>query len=170
MKTGIITRQPRISVVDHKNERLFKCDGTLFDLLIASPVFEGGKLSVTRNNTILDQTESIQEVGTHCAITCFCGFKKMFARYYGCTNALMPEHFKTGDILTLDIIAPIGFNFLDSLKQDAAGMSALTQLLKEKATWSTEELARRRNQKMPGAMKKVSRATIIRFRAKPPRK
>ena len=156
----------RISVVAHKNEKLFKLGKVMFDTLHAHDEFEGGELSVVRDRKIFDKTERIHEVGTHAACTCFCGLKKLLGgrnSFLG-VSELVPENFRVGDILILDVFVPSSFDFINFLRGFACLYGATLQVFHEKSEMSLGELRERVAKKVATTAKEFSGATIIRFR------
>ena len=116
--------QIRINVVVHEKEQLFEVDGILFDCLIAYEGFEGGQLSIIRNEEVIDKTSSIRVVGTQIEWTCFCGMK-LKGDY---PEAVVPSDFQMGDILSLD--SPSDFDFVNFLRRQALFLSATLQAKK----------------------------------------
>lgn len=160
-------RRIRINVVNHESEQLFESGGVMFDLLNARDEFENGQLSIIRDRDVLDRTESIHEVGTHAACTCFCGLKKFFGENDSrswAISALAPEDFQVGDVLFLDVLAFPNFDFIGFLRQRACLLSATLQAFKEKSEMNLGELRERVAQEVVTTAEGFASATVVRFR------
>ena len=160
-------RKIRINVINHEGEQLFESDGVMFDLLNAHDEFEQGQLSIIRDGDDLDRTETIHEVGTHAACTCFCGLEKFFGENNSrswAISALAPEDFRAGDVLLLDVLAFPNFDFVGFLRQHACLLSATLQAFKEKSEMNLGELRERVAKEVAVTAEGFSSATVVRFR------
>lgn len=157
-----------ISVVEHDGEKFFKTGDLLFDQMSAEEEFEGGKLTITRDSQILDQTEEIRYYGTHAATTCFMGLRKLFPDESPGAYAvasLVPEQFEVGDTLVLEINQE--GSYANHLRAMVALEAALIGALEENPDGITlGEL----NNKLPSLVTEQAKSTtgaeIVRFRSK----
>jgi len=94
-----------LGVVDIEGELLFKTKPSqkevIFDRLDAGP-FDGGELTILRDNQELTKTKAIAMTGTHAACVCFCGLDRPFGDF-GAVDSILSEDFKAGDSLLLEI-------------------------------------------------------------------
>lgn len=93
--------------------QLFELDGLFFDKLVAYYLFDGGKLTVFRNDVLIDETSDIYEFGTHGACMCFIGMKNCYA-----TNSISPDQFQIGDALRISFDCNRDFDFKEFLKKE----------------------------------------------------
>lgn len=163
-------RRYKIDVAEYDGEILFHSDGVYFDILHADYEFEFGQLSIKRDGKLFDRTRSIREYGTHGACTCFLGLSKLWpnADYEQPTSSLIPEQFKIGDILTLDVPGLEWATFGDYIRRNALGHAAIIATLKEKSDQQTtiQELGKQFVRKLPELSGQFAKTPVVRFREK----
>ena len=105
----------RFPVVKEKDELFFQdSSGLLFDILDAYSLFEGGKLTIFRDDEVLTETRSIREYGGHAATTCFIGHHEIFNNY--AISNIAAEDLEEGDVVVFESERiPEEFDFVEFL-------------------------------------------------------
>ena len=164
---GKIEKTIRVDVVRRGGEQLFKCDDTLFDFLQAYENFEGGQLTITRNNEVVDTTQSIRYAGLHGACTCFCGLKKLFGAdnsRSGTISGLNPKDFREGDALLIKFLEHPNFNFVHFLKRDTDLASAIRTVFEKETRMNLDEFRRRVAEEVATDPEEFLGDAVLRFR------
>lgn len=162
-------RRVRIRVIMHEGEQLFECEETKFDLLQAHYQFEGGQVSIVRDGELLDQTDSIHEVGTHAAFMAFCGLKNLFGENHhraGYTDGLLPDDLKVGDMVLLDMPNYPEFDFPSFLREYACFYGATMEAFKERHEMSMGEAQQLISEKAAQTAEEFVSVPVVRFREK----
>ncbi len=78
-----MTQEIHVDVIDRKGKKKFQYRdperGFLsFDTFLAFSEFDGGKLKLVRNNSVLTETTSIYDIGGHVGSTAFNGLTGLF--------------------------------------------------------------------------------------------
>ncbi len=159
-------QRSEITVVNHEGELLFRTDDLLFDVLNASPEFGDGKLSVYRDEQLLDETERICEVGTHAAHYAFCGLKSSpDAGSQYSTDGIAANHFQEGDRLVLEIPTNGPWSLANYLRITSGLLNATRAAFDKKREWKLGDLRKAVNAEMEQNAAALATAQIVRFRS-----
>lgn len=155
----------RFTVVREGNELFFRdSSGLLFDILDAYPFFEGGKLTIFRDNEVFAETRYIREHGAHARSTCFIGDHEIFNSY--AAAEILPEELQEDDVVVVESEQiPEGFDFVEFLTGHQKNTQTLLDVLhSHPGGVDMETFDREMKQRIEQQPEGGEPPTIVRFR------